>query len=164
MKKLFLSVFISVFVFFSPLFAEEFSGVFNISLGENFNSVEAKLTESGWEKEQMFKNVNEYKNPDAKLYDFPLYCLDLKFNHDKLAMIIMYFNMDSESEGDSFSAVLDKFVSTYGFTVYSESGNFDERTYKSTLLNNRKMMVVSNPEVTGANIQVSVADIDLLLN
>lgn len=163
MKRLFLTVLISVFAFITPLFAEEFSGIFNISLGDKFSSVEAKLTEDGWEKEELFKNVNEYKNSNAKLYDFPVYCIDLKFNHDKLAMIVMYFNMDAETDGDSFSEVLDKFVSAYDFAVYNEAGNFDERTYKSTLLNNRKMMVVSNPEVTGANIQVSVADIDLLL-
>ena len=148
-----------------PLYAKDFTGLFDVSLGNSSHTVENKLAMFGWHRESEFKNINEFKKDGADLYGYPVNCIDLKFNNDKLSMITVYFNIDSELEDkiQVFSDIQGKIVSEYEFVLNNEKGSFSESNYRGTFTNNRKMLVVGNPNVSDSNFMVSITDIDLLL-
>ena len=163
-KKSILCSVLFTFLSLMPLAAQELSGFLNLNLGESSLAVDIKLKEAGWQKEEMFKNIIEYKKEGATLYGIPVSCLDLKFNHDKLAMMTLYFNIGDENGVSDFATIKDKAVFENGYVFTTESGSLNDKTYKSTYLKRRKMLVINNIKMTDINFLVSVSDIDLLLN
>ena len=148
----------------AQLTAQEISGFINLNLGESSVAADIKLTEAGWQKEEMFKNVIEYKKEGAVLYGYPISCIDLKFNHDKLAMLTLYFNINEASLESDCNAIKDKAVFENGYVFNTESGKLKDKNYRSTYVKRRKMLVINNTVMTNINFQLSVSDIDLLLN
>ena len=163
-KKFILCSVLFTLISFVPLAAQELSGFINLNLGESSLAADVKLTEAGWQKQEMFKNIIEYKKEDASLYGIPVSCIDLKFNHDKLAMMTIYFNLKAETEKTDFSTIKDKAVYENGYVFNTESGSLKDKNYRSTYLKRRKMLVINNVAMTDLNLQVSISDIDLLLN
>lgn len=163
MKKVLLS---AVFLFLGifSLSAQEFSGFLNIYVGDSSESVEAKLLEDGWQKQEMFKDIIEYYKEGAELYGFPIACMDVKFNQGKLAMMTLYFNVKEENGVTDFNTLRDKAVYNNGYVLTKETGSFDDSNYHSTYIKRRKMLVINNTTMTDINFLISVSDIDLLLN
>ena len=163
-KKFILCSVLFTILSFVPLAAQELAGFLNLNLGESSLAANIKLTEAGWQKEEMFKNIIEYKKEDAAIYGIPISCIDLKFNHDKLAMMTIYFNLKEDAEEADFSTIKDKAVFENGYVFNTESGSLKDKNYRSTYLKRRKMLVINNVTMTDLNLQVSISDIDLLLN
>lgn len=161
-RKHIAGLFLFFFIFTAQIFSEELVGVCNLFLGESTDIIETKLEQDEWKKMDLFKNVIEYTNEKAELYNYPISCIDLKYNHDKLALITMYFNV--ENDDYKFSLATEKLIASYGFKFQSETGKHEDKSYKKTLTSGRKMLVISDADVTGVNNQISIMDLDLLLN
>ena len=162
-KKIFLIAALALTVFSTPLFSKDFTGLFDVVLGDTPAATQEKLAYFGWQKEENFKSINEYKKAEAELYGFLVNCINLKFTNDKLAMITVYFNIPG-NKVETYSTIKDNLPADYEFNLNKETGSFEKNDYFGTFVSKRKVLVVSNPSVSDSDFMISVSDIDLLLD
>jgi hypothetical protein len=162
-KRIFLGAALALAVFITPLFSKDFTGLFDVVLGDTPASTQDTLAHFGWQKEENFKSINEYKKEKAELYGFLVNCINLKFTNDKLSMITVYFNTP-ENKIETYNTIKDNLLADYEFVVNKETGSLEKSDYFGTFVSKRKVLVISNPSVSDSDFMISVSDIDLLLD
>lgn len=162
-KRIIFGAALALAVFITPLFSKDFTGLFDVVLGDTPASAQDTLAHFGWQKEENFKSINEYKKEEAELYGFLVNCINLKFTNDKLSMITVYFNTP-ENKIETYNTIKDNLLADYEFVVNKETGSLEKSDYFGTFVSKRKVLVISNPSVSDSDFMISVSDIDLLLD
>ena len=162
-KRFILGATLALTIFITPLFSKDFTGLFDIVLGETPDAAQETLAHFGWQKEENFKNINEYKKEGAELYGYPVNCINIKFTNDKLSMITVYFNI-SDNKIETYNSIKEKLITDYEFKLNKENGVLEKNNYFGTFVSKRKVLVISNPSVSDSDFMISVSDIDLLLD